>query len=436
MGREWHQLLVLLGERGARRALPVRRRGSRAAPRADAADGLQLARLPAGRRARAALRPACPRAVGARARAALQPGQAPARSLCEGDRRRRALGGREHTALPPWRARSRGRGGRLRRRGRDAALRRGRHGVRLGGRPATRDSLGRDRHLRAAREGLHQAAPRRARGPARHLCGPRLRWGDRVPEVARRHCGGIAPGAPHRGGALHPRARAHELLGLLVDRLPRAARRLCGHRGAGRAGRRVQGHGQGAAPRRHRGHPRRGLQPHGRGQPPRADALLQGHRQRLVLPADAGRPVAIHGLHRHGQQPQPGASQRAPPDHGLAALLGHRLPRRRLPLRSGLGAGARAVRRRPALRLLRRDPPGPNPVAGQADRRALGSRPGRVPGRQLPGALDRVERPLPRHDARRLARSGQRGRLRLALHRARAISTSPTGAIRRPRSTS
>ena len=52
-----------------------------------------------------------------------------------------------------------------------------------------------------------------------------------------------------------------------------------------RAGARVQGDGQGAAPRRHRGDPRRRLQPHRRGQPPRPDALVQGHRQPVVLPA-------------------------------------------------------------------------------------------------------------------------------------------------------
>ena len=40
-----------------------------------------------------------------------------------------------------------------------------------------------------------------------------------------------------------------------------------------RAGARVQGDGEGAAPRRDRGDPRRRLQPHRRGQPPRADAL-------------------------------------------------------------------------------------------------------------------------------------------------------------------
>ena len=63
----------------------------------------------------------------------------------------------------------------------------------------------------------------------------------------------------------------------------------------GTAGEQVQefkGDGEGAAPRRHRGHPRRGLQPHGRGQPPRPDPVVQGHRQRRLLPPHGRRPAA------------------------------------------------------------------------------------------------------------------------------------------------
>ncbi len=54
---------------------------------------------------------------------------------------------------------------------------------------------------------------------------------------------------------------------------------------------------------------------------------------------------------------------------------------------------------------------------GQADRRAVGHRRGRLPGRQLPAAVVGVERPLPRHDPRLLAgRAGHAGRVRLPIH--------------------
>ena len=57
-------------------------------------------------------------------------------------------------------------------------------------------------------------------------------------------------------------------------------------------------------------------------------------------------------------------------------------------------------------------------VPGQADRRAVGRRRGRLPGRQLPAAVVGVERPLPRHGPRLLARrAGDAGRVRLPLHR-------------------
>ena len=66
------------------------------------------------------------------------------------------------------------------------------------------------------------------------------------------------------------------------------------------------------------------------------------------------------------------------------------------------------------LALLRHHPPGPRAQPGQADRRAVGRRPGRLPGRQLPRPVVGVERHLPRRDARLLARAGERRRLRLA----------------------
>ena len=66
------------------------------------------------------------------------------------------------------------------------------------------------------------------------------------------------------------------------------------------------------------------------------------------------------------------------------------------------------LRGRPPRRVLRHHPPGPGPLAGQADRRALGRRPRRLHGRQLPARLGRVERHLPRRGPRLLARAGRR----------------------------
>ncbi len=64
-----------------------------------------------------------------------------------------------------------------------------------------------------------------------------------------------------------------------------------------------------------------------------ADALLQGDRQRRLLPAAPRRPPALQGLHGHRQQPQHAPSPRAPADHGQPPLLGDRHARRRIPLR-------------------------------------------------------------------------------------------------------
>ncbi len=128
----------------------------------------------------------------------------------------------------------------------------------------------------------------------------------------------------------------------------------------------------------------------------------------------ARRPPALHGLHGHRQLAQPGPSECPAPDHGLAPLLGDRVPRRRLPLRPRLRARARVLRRRPPVGVLRRHPSGPGAVPGQADRRAVGRRPRRLPGRQLPGLVVGVERRLPRHDARLLARVRRQRRVRRA----------------------
>ena len=152
-----------------------------------------------------------------------------------------------------------------------------------------------------------------------------------------------------------------------------------------------------------------------------------------LVPGDA---ALLHGLHGHRQHAQPGAPDGAAADHGLAALLRDRLPRRRLPLRPRLGARARVLRGRPSLRVLRHHPPGSDPVAGEADRRAVGRRPRRLPGRELPDPLVGVERHLPRHDARLLARRGAARASSPRASAARPTSTRPTDAGRSRRSTS
>ena len=71
-------------------------------------------------------------------------------------------------------------------------------------------------------------------------------------------------------------------------------------------------------------------------------------------------------------------------------------------------AGPRAARGGPPVGLLRPHPAGPDRQPGEAHRRAVGRRRGRLPGRQLPAAVGGVERQVPRLRARLLARRGRR----------------------------
>ena len=120
-------------------------------------------------------------------------------------------------------------------------------------------------HLRGPRQRLHRTAPGHSRRIARYLCRAGAPGGDRPPAPVGHHRGRVAAGPPQRSGGISGRARADELLGLQHRRLLRAARRLFRSgpgRPAGRPGRRVPGHGAGAACRGHRGHPGCRLQPH------------------------------------------------------------------------------------------------------------------------------------------------------------------------------
>ena len=108
------------------------------------------------------------------------------------------LARREHAPVRPGRRRRRPRARRRGRRGRDPEVRRHRPELRLGGRPAAADAMARHRHLRDARQGVHDAPPGRPRRPARHLRRPRLGGGDRPLPLARRDRGRAAADPPHR----------------------------------------------------------------------------------------------------------------------------------------------------------------------------------------------------------------------------------------------
>ena len=213
VGRAGHELLAVLRERRARRAVPVRRRGQRDAHRADRAHRVQLALLPARHRSRAALRLPRPRALRARGGPPLQP----ARSCSSTPTRSRS------------RARSAGSGGNVLpyvprtdgiRRRRPRARRRGRRPTRCPSRwSSTRASTGRATS-RPTRRSTRPSSTRRTsrasrcatpdvredlRGTYAGLASERR---DRVPQGPRRHRGRAAAGPPHRRRGLPRRARA------------------------------------------------------------------------------------------------------------------------------------------------------------------------------------------------------------------------------------
>ena len=116
------------------------------------------------------------------------------------------------------------------------------------------------------------------------------------------------------------------------------------------------------------------------------------------------RPAAVRRHHRLRQLAERGRPGHPAADHGLAAVLGDRDARRRLPVRPGAHPGPPGRRVRPAFGVLRPGLAGSGGVPGQADRRAVGRRAdGQLRPRPVPAAVARVERQVPGHHARLLA---------------------------------
>ena len=277
----------------------------------------------------------------------------------------------------------------------------------------------RDRHLRGARQGDDDAPPGHPADPARHLRRAGPPRDGRVPGRPRHQRDRADAHPPVRPGRVPPGSRASATTGATTRSA--SSRPHNEYAATGTLGEQVnefkgmvkQLHMAGievildvvynhTAEGNHRG----------------PDAVVPRHRQPGLLPARARRPPALLRHHRHRQLHERAQPALPADDHGLAALLGDRDARRRLPVRPGLQPRPRVPRGGQALDLLRPGPAGPGRVPGQADRRALGPRRGRLPGGQLPLAVDRVERQVPGHDARLLARRARDAAgVRLPVHR-------------------
>ena len=120
------------------------------------------------------------------------------------------------------------------------------------------------------------------------------------------------------------------------------------------------------------------------------DLVVQGDRQRQLLPI-AARAQVLHQRHRHRQyveSVEPGGHRDG---HRQFALLGQRTARRWFSIRSRHDLGARAQRLRQSERISQSLQSGSGAAYRQADRRAVGLRPGRVSGGWVSSRLGRVE---------------------------------------------
>ena len=227
-------------------------------------------------------------------------------------------------------------------------------------RPPARGAVGRHGRLRAAREGLHRGAPRRARGPARHVRRAGAPGCDRAPRRAGRHDGRAAAGAPLRQRADAAPARPGRTTGATTRSA--SSRRTPATRRPARAGSRSTSSATWCAPCTPPGSrscstsstttPRKAA-------PTGPTLSLARAGQRRVLPAaDGGRRyVDVTGCGNTLDLRHPRV---AGDGHRLAALLGAGDARRRLPVRPRAGAGprhaTRSTRHGTFLSVLAQDP--------------------------------------------------------------------------------
>ena len=278
------------------------------------------------------------------------------------------------------------------------------------GRCATRwrDTVIYELHVKGFTQ-LHDAG---ARAPARHLRRPRL--ADRSSPTCATSASPPSSCCRCTSSSTSARVAARGLTnywGYNSDRLLRPARAVQLQRRPRPAGHRVQADGEDASTRP----ASRSSSTSSTTTPPRAGPTDRrtpsaGSTTTASTSAPHGRQDAYWDITGCGNTVDSDEPRRPAAHPRLAALLGDRDARRRLPLRPRVGAGPhRARRRHGSSAFLDDDQPGPGAARRQADRRAVGREHGRLPRRVLPAAVGGVERPLPRHDARLLARPARSG---------------------------
>ena len=232
--RRRHQLLAVQRGGPAGAAVPVRRRRLGAPDQPRRGRRLLLARLPAQRRARSALRLPDPRRWAPELGLRSNPKKLADRPVRQGHRGHRRLG----PALLPVQLRRRAVAQRRRQR---ALSSRGASSTTPTSTGATtvRSNVPapRDDRLRGPRQGVHRHPPQHPEELARHLCRPGPPGGHRLPHVARGHRGRAAARPPVRPRRPSGRPAAAQLLGLQLDRFLRPPQRVQQLGRAGRAGR-------------------------------------------------------------------------------------------------------------------------------------------------------------------------------------------------------